>query len=98
MRMPASRYQYHFNPASTHHHLALSPPPPAASNYVTDWWEKYVYLRGRSPIAVNSNYYCLDSGRSCPTPVQEARAAILVWTFMKVRASGDAATAAHGWH
>ena len=28
-----------------------------SSNYVTDWWEDYVYLRGRSPIMVNSNYY-----------------------------------------
>ena len=28
-----------------------------ATNYVTDWWEQYVYLRGRSPIMVNSNYY-----------------------------------------
>uniref|UniRef100_A0AAX7U5C6 carnitine O-palmitoyltransferase n=1 Tax=Astatotilapia calliptera TaxID=8154 RepID=A0AAX7U5C6_ASTCA len=28
-----------------------------ASNYVSDWWEEYVYLRGRSPIMVNSNYY-----------------------------------------
>ena len=24
---------------------------------VTDWWEEYVYLRGRSPIMVNSNFY-----------------------------------------
>ena len=24
-----------------------------ATNYVTDWWEEYVYLRGRSPIMVN---------------------------------------------
>ena len=24
-----------------------------ASNYVTDWWEKYVYLIGRSPIVIN---------------------------------------------
>ena len=31
------------------------------ANYVTDWWEKYVYLRGRSPILINSNYYVLDS-------------------------------------
>lgn len=23
-------------------------------NYVTDWWEKYVYHRGRSPIPINS--------------------------------------------
>ena len=24
-----------------------------ATNYVTDWWEKYVYLIGRSPIVIN---------------------------------------------
>lgn len=28
-----------------------------STNYVSDWWEEYVYLRGRSPIMVNSNYY-----------------------------------------
>lgn len=28
-----------------------------ASNYVTDWWESYVYLHGRSSIMINSNYY-----------------------------------------
>ena len=27
------------------------------SNYVTDWWEQYVYLYGRSSIMINSNYY-----------------------------------------
>lgn len=26
---------------------------------VTDWWEEYVYLRGRSPLIVNSNYYIM---------------------------------------
>lgn len=52
-------------------------------NYVTDWWEKYVYLRGRSPIAINSNYYVLDSGRWTPTPVQEARAASVLYMMMK---------------
>lgn len=31
-----------------------------SSNYVSDWWEEYVYLRGRSPIMVNSNFYALD--------------------------------------
>ena len=24
---------------------------------MSDWWEEYVYLRGRNPIVVNSNYY-----------------------------------------
>lgn len=28
-----------------------------SSNYVSDWWEEYVYLRGRCPLVVNSNFY-----------------------------------------
>lgn len=28
---------------------------------VSDWWEEYIYLRGRSPIMVNSNYYAMVS-------------------------------------
>ncbi|XP_063335916.1 carnitine O-palmitoyltransferase 1, muscle isoform isoform X7 [Pelmatolapia mariae] len=30
-----------------------------ATNYVSDWWEEYIYLRGRSPIMVNSNFYIM---------------------------------------
>lgn len=51
-------------------------------NYVTDWWEKYVYLRGRSSIAINSNYYVLDSGRWTPSHVPEARAAVVLYSMM----------------
>lgn len=29
-----------------------------STNYVTDWWEQYIYLKGRTPIMINSNY-CL---------------------------------------
>lgn len=29
---------------------------------VSDWWEEYIYLRGRGPIMVNSNYYIMVSG------------------------------------
>lgn len=54
-----------------------------SSNYVSDWWEKYVYLRGRSSIMVNSNYYILDSARRCPTHVRESRAAALVYNFLR---------------
>jgi hypothetical protein len=32
-----------------------------SSNYVTDWWEKYVYLRARGALMINSNYYIMDS-------------------------------------
>jgi hypothetical protein len=36
---------------------------------VSDWWEEYIYLRGRGPLMVNSNYYAMVSGASpSPTP------------------------------
>lgn len=35
------------------------PFPPTAQ--VSDWWEEYIYLRGRGPIMVNSNYYAMVS-------------------------------------
>uniref|UniRef100_A0A8C2GJP6 carnitine O-palmitoyltransferase n=1 Tax=Cyprinus carpio TaxID=7962 RepID=A0A8C2GJP6_CYPCA len=45
-----------------------------ATNYVSDWWEEYVYLRSRSPIMVNSNYYGMDFLYVTPTSTQAARA------------------------
>ncbi|XP_033273065.1 carnitine O-palmitoyltransferase 1, brain isoform isoform X4 [Orcinus orca] len=30
-----------------------------ASNYVSDWWEEFVYLRSRNSLMVNSNYYMM---------------------------------------
>ncbi|XP_077869072.1 carnitine O-palmitoyltransferase 1, liver isoform-like [Saccoglossus kowalevskii] len=56
-----------------------------ASNYVTEWWEKYIYLINRSPIAINSNYYCLDHAYWQPTTNQVARAASQICTLMKVK-------------
>ncbi|TMS05261.1 Carnitine O-palmitoyltransferase 1, liver isoform [Larimichthys crocea] len=44
------------------------------SNYVSDWWEEYIYLRGRGPIMVNSNYYAMDFLYVFPTSIQAARA------------------------
>ncbi len=54
-----------------------------APNYVSDWWQQYIYLKSRTPLPINSNYYCLDSGRWLPTHVQEARAAVLIHNFCK---------------
>lgn len=56
-----------------------------ASNYVTDWWEKYVYLNGRSPIAINSNYYVLTEAEFVPTTVPEARMAVTLVEMMRYR-------------
>ncbi|XP_034271246.1 carnitine O-palmitoyltransferase 1, brain isoform isoform X4 [Pantherophis guttatus] len=56
-----------------------------APNYVSDWWEEYVYLRGRSPLMVNSNYYAMDFLYVTPTPVQSARAGNLVYAMLLYR-------------
>ncbi|XP_013401422.1 carnitine O-palmitoyltransferase 1, liver isoform [Lingula anatina] len=56
-----------------------------ATNYVSDWWEEYVYLRGRSPIMVNSNYYGVGAVFHHPTKIQAARAANVTYAFLKFR-------------
>jgi len=55
-------------------------------NYVSDWWLNYVYLRGRSPIIINSNYYVLDCGLPNPPTTQPvARAAKLIANFLEFK-------------
>lgn len=49
-----------------------------STNYVSDWWEEYVYLRGRSALMVNSNFYGIDALFLNHTNVQTARAATVV--------------------
>ncbi|XP_078041782.1 carnitine O-palmitoyltransferase whd isoform X2 [Augochlora pura] len=56
-----------------------------ATNYVSDWWEEYVYLRGRSPIMVNSNFYGIDAILMHPTTVQAARAANVIYSCLQYR-------------
>ncbi|KAL7307502.1 hypothetical protein TKK_0000680 [Trichogramma kaykai] len=56
-----------------------------SSNYVSDWWEEYVYLRGRSPIMVNSNFYGIDAILMHPTRVQSARAASVIHSCLQYR-------------
>ncbi|KAG4077465.1 hypothetical protein HA402_002892 [Bradysia odoriphaga] len=46
-------------------------------NYVTDWWNEYVYLRSRSPLMINSNCYVSDHFDRV-TYSQSARAANVI--------------------
>lgn len=63
-----------------------------ASNYVSDWWEEYIYLAGRSPIMVNSNYYGLDLLYYVPTSRQTSRAASIVHYLFAFRSKLDKET------
>ncbi|XP_030649776.1 carnitine O-palmitoyltransferase 1, liver isoform [Chanos chanos] len=56
-----------------------------ATNYVSDWWEEYIYLRGRGPIMVNSNYYGMDFLYVTPTPIQAARAGNTITALLLYR-------------
>uniref|UniRef100_A0A6T8DEQ1 Choline/carnitine acyltransferase domain-containing protein n=2 Tax=Cryptomonas curvata TaxID=233186 RepID=A0A6T8DEQ1_9CRYP len=56
-----------------------------SGNYVSDWWEKYIYLRSRSPILINSNYYGLGYAYHIPSAIQTARAGVLVHYFAKYK-------------
>ncbi|XP_077196698.1 carnitine O-palmitoyltransferase 1, muscle isoform isoform X2 [Paroedura picta] len=60
-----------------------------ATNYVSDWWEEYVYLRGRGPIMVNSNYYVMDFLYARPTLLQAARAGNAVHAILLYRRKLD---------
>lgn len=55
-----------------------------SSNYVSDWWEEYVYLRNREPLMYGSNYYGSDV-INIPTNKQTARAANLTFLMLKFR-------------
>lgn len=56
-----------------------------SSNYVSDWWEEYVYLRGRSPLMINSNFYGIDAIYRATTNVQSARAANVIHLLLIFR-------------
>ena len=56
-----------------------------SSNYVSDWWEEYVYLRGRSPLMINSNFYGIDAILMHPTKIQAARAASAITSCLHYR-------------
>lgn len=54
-------------------------------NYHTEWWEKYVYLMGRDPIPINSNYYCFDHAFWKATHIQTSRAAVVTFLLLQYR-------------
>lgn len=56
-----------------------------STNYVSDWWEEYVYLRGRSPLMINSNFYGTDALLLHPTHNQAARAASTINSLLVFR-------------
>ncbi|XP_040847747.1 carnitine O-palmitoyltransferase 1, muscle isoform isoform X4 [Ochotona curzoniae] len=60
-----------------------------ATNYVSDWWEEYIYLRGRSPLMVNSNYYVMDLVLVRNTEVQAARVGNAVHAMIMYRRKLD---------
>ncbi len=60
---------------------------PWVPHYMSAWWEAFIYLKGRSPIPIHSNYYILDSGRFRETHVQEARAAVFIHAFVRYNCS-----------
>ncbi|TSK20002.1 Carnitine O-palmitoyltransferase 1, liver isoform [Bagarius yarrelli] len=62
-----------------------------ATNYVSDWWEEYIYLRSRNPIMVNSNYYAMDFLYFLPTHLQAARAGNTIHAIMLYRRKLDRA-------
>lgn len=56
-----------------------------STNYVSDWWEEYVYLRGRSALMINSNFYGIDAIYMNQTSVQAARAANISYLLLTFR-------------
>uniref|UniRef100_A0A672LSH5 carnitine O-palmitoyltransferase n=1 Tax=Sinocyclocheilus grahami TaxID=75366 RepID=A0A672LSH5_SINGR len=63
----------------------------SAPSQVSDWWEEYIYLRGRGPIMVNSNYYAMDFLYVIPTTRQAARAGNSIHAIMMYRRKLDRA-------
>eukprot|EP00668_Euglena_longa_P018525 GGOE01023103.1.p1 GENE.GGOE01023103.1~~GGOE01023103.1.p1 ORF type:complete len:868 (+),score=209.13 GGOE01023103.1:33-2606(+) len=58
-----------------------------SDNYVSEWWLNFVYLRSRSSLMINSNYYGIGEGdpEKMVTTNQVARAASLIFHLAKVK-------------
>lgn len=55
-----------------------------STNYISDWWQQFVYLRSREPLMINSNYYGFDP-MHCPSRIQSARAANVIHSLFLYR-------------
>eukprot|EP00735_Rhodelphis_limneticus_P000316 TRINITY_DN1049_c0_g1::TRINITY_DN1049_c0_g1_i1::g.30045::m.30045 TRINITY_DN1049_c0_g1::TRINITY_DN1049_c0_g1_i1::g.30045 ORF type:complete len:774 (+),score=262.38,sp/Q63704/CPT1B_RAT/43.24/2e-178,Carn_acyltransf/PF00755.15/2.3e-169 TRINITY_DN1049_c0_g1_i1:107-2428(+) len=55
-----------------------------ASNWIEDWWEKYVYLRSESSIMINTNFYGTDLEYRV-TMNQASRAASMIWHMLRFK-------------
>ncbi|XP_066866645.1 carnitine O-palmitoyltransferase 1, muscle isoform isoform X3 [Kogia breviceps] len=62
---------------------------PPTHPQVSDWWEEYVYLQGRTPLMVNSNYYVMDLVLVKNTDVQAARLGNVVHAMITYRRKLD---------
>lgn len=59
-------------------------------NYVSDWWEKFAYLKSRSPLACSSNIYGLDTDRKKNyTKYPASRAANCTYALLSFRESTE---------
>lgn len=52
---------------------------------VSDWWEEFVYLRGRQPLMINSNFYGIDALLIKATEHPPSRAANLIYGCLLFR-------------
>lgn len=59
-----------------------------APNYVSDWWEEYIYLKSPGPLMVKSNIHFTDH-HAHSTNKQTARAANVVYLFLEFRKKID---------
>lgn len=70
-----------------------------STNWVTDWWEEFVYLTSRAPIMINSNFYVIAETSNLPSNNQCARAgnlchSLFLWRQMLEREELHPQTAA----
>lgn len=49
-----------------------------ANNYVTDWWNNFVYLKSRAPMMINSNFYGVSGPFYQVTNQQTSKAANII--------------------